>query len=45
MLTDNAPAHMVTDADVEEEHGFTVINLSHLKLVFLPASTTSLCRG
>jgi hypothetical protein len=40
MLTDNAPTHMVTDADVEEEHG-KVINLSHLKLVFLPANTTS----
>jgi hypothetical protein len=41
MLTDNAPTHMVTDADVEEEHGFKVINLSHLKLVFLLANTTS----
>jgi hypothetical protein len=41
MLTDNAPTHMVTDADVEEEHGFKVINLSHLKAVFLPANTTS----
>jgi hypothetical protein len=41
MLTDNAPTRMVTEADVEEEHGFKVINLSHLKLVFLPANTTS----
>jgi hypothetical protein len=31
---------MVTDADVEEEHGFEVIDLSHLKLVFLPDNTT-----
>jgi hypothetical protein len=40
MLTNNAATHMVTDADVEEEHG-KVINLSHSKLVFLPANTTS----
>jgi hypothetical protein len=41
MLAESAPTHMVTDADVEEEHGFRVINPSHLKLVFLPANTTS----
>jgi hypothetical protein len=41
LLTDNAPTHMLADAEVEWEHGFNVINLSHLKIVFLPANTTS----
>jgi hypothetical protein len=41
MLAESAPTHMVNDADVEEEHGFKVISLSHLKPVFLPANTTS----
>jgi hypothetical protein len=41
MLTDNAPAHMLVDLEIEVEHGFKVINLSNLKLVFLPANTTS----
>jgi hypothetical protein len=40
LLTDNAPTHMLADAEVEQEHGFNVINLSHLKIVFLPANTT-----
>jgi hypothetical protein len=41
LLTDNAPTHMLADAEVEQEHGFNVINLSHLKIVFLPANTTN----
>lgn len=32
---------MLADLEIEDEHGFKVINLSNLKLVFLPASTTS----
>jgi hypothetical protein len=42
LLTDNAPTHKLADAEVEQEHGFNVINLSHLKIVFLPANTTSI---
>jgi hypothetical protein len=41
VLSDNAPTHMLADTEIEEEHGFKVINLSNLKLVFLPANTTS----
>jgi hypothetical protein len=41
LLTDNTPTHMLASAEVEQEHGFNVINLSHLKIVFLPANTTS----
>jgi hypothetical protein len=44
LLTDNAPTHMLADAEVEQEHGFNVINLSHLKIVFLPANTTSVAQ-
>jgi hypothetical protein len=40
LLIDNAPTHMLADAEVQQEHGFNVINLSHLKIVFLPANTT-----
>jgi hypothetical protein len=46
LLTDNAPTHMhmahgtnMADAEVEKEHGFNVINLSHLKIIFLPGNT------
>jgi ornithine carbamoyltransferase len=38
-----APTHMLADTEFEEEHSFKVINLSNLKLVFLPANTTSVC--
>jgi hypothetical protein len=41
VLSDNAPTHMLADTESEEEHSFKVINLSNLKLVFLPANTTS----
>jgi hypothetical protein len=41
LLTDNAPTHMIKDADLDEEHGFKVINLSNIKIIFLPANTTS----
>jgi hypothetical protein len=40
VLSDNAPTHMLADTEIDEEHGFKVINLSNLKLVFLPANTT-----
>jgi hypothetical protein len=32
---------MLADLEIEDKHGFKVINLSNLKLVFLPANTTS----
>jgi hypothetical protein len=32
---------MLADTEFEEQHSFKVINLSNLKLVFLPANTTS----
>jgi hypothetical protein len=38
---DNAPTHMVNRHDVVQEHGLKVINLTHIKLVFLPANVTS----
>jgi hypothetical protein len=41
LLTDNASTHMLADPEAEQEHGFNVINLSHLKIVFLPANITS----
>jgi ornithine carbamoyltransferase len=44
LLTDNTPTHMLADAEVEQEHGFNV-NLSHLKIVFLPANTTSVVQS
>jgi hypothetical protein len=33
---------MLADTEIDEEHGFKVIHLSKLKLVFLPANTTSI---
>jgi hypothetical protein len=42
LLGDNAPTHTVRDADVDEEHGFKAINLSNVKLIFLPANTTTI---
>jgi ornithine carbamoyltransferase len=45
LLTDNAPTHMLADAEVEQEHGFNVMNLSDLKIVFLPANTTSVVQS
>jgi hypothetical protein len=41
VLLNNAPTQMLADTKIDEEHGFKVINLSNLKLVFLPANTTS----
>jgi hypothetical protein len=41
LLGDNAPTHTVEDAEVDEELGFKVMNLSNVKLIFLPANTTS----
>ena len=41
LITDNAPTHILRDYDVDMEHGLKVINLSHIKLVFLPANVTS----
>jgi hypothetical protein len=41
VLSDNAPTHMLAVTDIDEEHVFKVINLSNLKLVFLPANTTN----
>jgi hypothetical protein len=41
VLSDNAPTHMLADTEIDEEHGFKVVNLSNLKLVFLPAHTPS----
>ena len=41
LITDNAPTHIICDYDVDMEHGLKVINLSHIKLVFLPANVTS----
>jgi hypothetical protein len=41
-LSGNAPTHMLADTEIDEEHGFKVINLSNLKLFFLPANTTSI---
>jgi hypothetical protein len=43
-LSDNAPTHMLADTEIDEEHGFKDINLSNLKLVFLPANTTSVAQ-
>ena len=39
--SDNAPTHITRDYDIEMEDGLKVINLSHIKLVFLPANVTS----
>jgi hypothetical protein len=36
---------MLADTEIGEEHGFKVINLSNLKLVFLSANTTSVDQG
>jgi hypothetical protein len=41
LLGDNAPTHTVEGAEVDEELGFKVINVSNVKLIFLPANTTS----
>jgi hypothetical protein len=41
LLGDNVPTHTVEDAEVDEELGFKVIDLSNVKLIFLPANTTS----
>jgi hypothetical protein len=41
LLCDNVPTHTVQDAEVDEELGLKVINLSNVKLIFLPANTTS----
>jgi ornithine carbamoyltransferase len=41
VLVNNTPTQMLADTKIDEEHGFKVINLSNLKLVFLPANTTS----
>jgi hypothetical protein len=41
-LSENAPTHMLADTEIDEEHGFKVIHLSNLKLVFLPANTASI---
>jgi hypothetical protein len=43
-LVDNAPTHMVNGHDVEQEDGLKVINLTHIKLVFLPANVTSIAQ-
>jgi hypothetical protein len=42
LLGDNAPTHTVGDAGVDEEHGFKVIDLSNVKLIFLPANSTTI---
>jgi hypothetical protein len=34
----------VGDTEVDEEHGFKVINLSNVKLIFLPANTTTVAK-
>ena len=39
MLMHNASSHL--GWDTEELHGFTVMRLSHVLIVFLPANTTS----
>jgi hypothetical protein len=44
LLGDNAPTHMVNGHDVEQEHGLKVINMTHIKLVFLPANVTSIAQ-
>jgi hypothetical protein len=41
LLTDNAPTDKLADAEVE--HGFNVINLSHLKIVFCQPTPPLLC--
>jgi hypothetical protein len=41
LLGDNAPTHTVGGTEVDEEHGFKVINLSNVTLIFLPANTTT----
>jgi hypothetical protein len=35
---------MVADLDMETEHGVKVINMSHIKLMFLPANVTSIAQ-
>eukprot|EP00892_Ulva_mutabilis_P001725 jgi/Ulvmu1/11553/UM078_0046.1 len=41
LLTDNAPTHTIPNHDVEEEHGLNVVNLTNIKLIFLPPNITS----
>jgi hypothetical protein len=36
--------HMLADTEIDEEHGFKAVNLSNLKLVFLPANTTNVAQ-
>jgi hypothetical protein len=38
------PTHMVNGHDFEQDHGLKAINLSHIKLVFLPANVTSIAQ-
>jgi hypothetical protein len=44
LITDNAPTHMVADADMETEQGLKATNTSRIKLVFLPANVTSIAQ-
>jgi hypothetical protein len=41
VLLDNAPTHMLAVTEIDEEHGFKIINLLNLKLVFLPGNNTN----
>lgn len=41
LVCDNAPTHIIPDYDVCEEHELKVINLSNIKIVFLPPNVTS----
>jgi hypothetical protein len=41
LITDNAPTHIITSTEEEKERELRVLNLSHIKVVFLPLNVTS----
>jgi hypothetical protein len=44
VICDNAPTHSVVGHEVVEEEGLRVMNMSNLKLVFLPPNITSVAQ-
>jgi hypothetical protein len=41
IICDNSATHVIPDSEEADEHGIRVINLSNIKLVFLPPNVTS----